>query len=67
MDIVDKIRDKCPSELDDFEADLTRRNALDSTEIDKILTSTFVSLRTDKLNPAQLWQWNQLKKSIQSQ
>jgi hypothetical protein len=65
-DIIQKITKVAPSELDDFEADLTRRNALDSTQIDKILTSTFLSLRTEKLNPAQMWQYNQVFKRLQS-
>jgi hypothetical protein len=65
-DIIDKIRDIAPSEIDNFEKDMTRRAALTNDILDKFLRDTFYGIDSEHLTPATSWSWNQLHKRIES-
>jgi hypothetical protein len=68
MDLVKRISDKTKDgEIDVFQKNIERRNALDDTQLDRILTNTFLSINRDALPPAQTWAFNQLSKRLQNQ
>jgi hypothetical protein len=65
-DIIQKIRNVAPSEIDRFEARLARRNGLTDDKIDKILLNTFYNIDKDRLNPSQSYAYQQISKRLQS-
>ena len=63
-DIVDRIRQKAPSEIDKFHADMERRSSLDDDKMNQILQDIFSKIDLDRLTPALSYRWNEIKARI---
>jgi len=64
MDIVDKIRQKAPTAIDIFAADIERRNGLDDDKINQILHDIFSKNDPDLLKPALSYRWHDIKSRL---
>ena len=63
-DIVDRIIQYAPSEIDRFHADMERRNSLDDDKINKILQDVFTKIDVDRLTPSLSFRWHDIKNRI---
>ena len=63
-DIVDRIRQKAPSEIDRFHADMERRAFLDDDKINQILQDIFSKIDVDRLTPSLSFRWHDIKNRI---
>ena len=63
-DIVDRIRQKAPSEIDKFHTDMERRNSLDDDKVNQILQDIFSKIDLDRLTPSLSYRWNEIKACI---
>ena len=61
MDIIDRIRQKAPSEIDIMHQNIERRKALDDDKVNQILQSIFSKINLDRLTPALSYRWNEIK------
>ena len=64
MDIIDRIRQKAPSEIDIMHQNIERRKALDDDKVNQILQDIFFKIDVDRLTPALSYRWNEIKARI---
>ena len=58
---IDRIRQKAPSEIDTFAADIERRKSLTDDRVHQILQDVFTKIDVDRLTPALSFRWNSIK------
>ena len=63
-DIVDRIRQKAPTAIDTFAADIERRNGLTDDKVNRILHDIFTKIDPDRLNPALSYRYHDIKKRL---
>ena len=64
MDIIDKIRQAAPSDIDRAAIDIERRKSLTDRNIQKMLTKVFNGIDVERLNPSLSWRYNRIKERI---
>jgi hypothetical protein len=61
MDIIDRIRQKAPSEIDIMHQNIERRKALTDDKVNQILQDVFTKIDVDRLSPALSYRWHDIK------
>ena len=61
MDIIDRIRQKAPSEIDIMHQNIERRKSLTNDKANQILQDVFTKIDVDRLSPALSYRWNSIK------
>ena len=64
QDIVDKIRDYAPTEIDKFAADMNRRQSLDDFKIGRILRDIFNGIDIERLDPEMTFRYQRIKSRL---